>query len=341
MKIGDLHRILGTLDPDMDLNDIRRCATTGPDEAKAIVGMLDDRTDNWEEYAAELVVRVVIPLLLEQRDLLLMPASERAWAAPAELARRVAEQVRFAEQRLAEAEAAMKAECGQREVAAEAAAEAAKLDCQRREREASDATDAAKAECEGQLAGARAECEAAIATAKEEFRRSLAKLSEQHTARADQEAGRHREETAKLQKEHTKAAKALRGEIAGALAANLEQVAALPGKQSAAASAALLEAADIAERLAGLRLSQLSGKVRGLFRDRDLDSAMLRVEADGLLLAAKRLRQMSKEAADCGRWPIEFADGDEAQLPCAVGEAGADEDVWIGVEEADEEAGET
>ena len=244
MKIGDLRRILGALDPDTELNDIRRCATTGPDEAKAIVGMLDDRTDNWEEYAAELVVRVVIPLLLEQRDLLLMPASERAWATPAELARRVAEQVRPAEQRLADAETAMRAECGRREAASAEAAEAAKLDCQRREREASDATAAAKAECEGRLANTRAECEAAIAAAKEEFRRSLAKLSEQHTSRADQEARRHQEETANLQKKHAKEAKALRNRITDALADGAMQTAMVPGKQADAASAALLKAAD-------------------------------------------------------------------------------------------------
>ena len=330
MKVGDLRRILGALDPDTDLNDLRRCATTGPDEAGAIVGMLDDRTDNWEEYAAELVVRVVIPLLLEQRDLLLMPASERAWAAPAEMARRVSEQVRLAERRLAEAEA----------LAAQGT-ETARRDCKQRERDAADAVAAARAECDRQLAQTRAECDAATAAAKEEFRRSLAKLSEQHTARADQEARRHREEAAKLQKEHDREAHALRIRISESELDAKRQKQAVPGKQAAAASEALLKAADIAERLAGLRLSQLSGKVRGLFRDRDLDAAMLRVEADGLLLAAKRLRQMSEEAADGERWPIEFADGDEVRVPCAevVGES-PDEDEDLSLSE-DEEACET
>jgi len=308
MKVGDLRRILGALDPDTDLNDLRRCATTGPDEAGAIVGMLDDRTDNWEEYAAELVVRVVIPLLLEQRDLLLMPASERAWAAPAEMARRVSEQVKLAEQRLAEAEA----------LAAQGT-EAAR-------RDAADAVAAAKAECDRQLARTRDERDAAIAAAKEEFRRSLAKLSEQHTARADHEARRHKEETARLKKEHDGEAHALRIRISESELDAKRQKQAVPGKQAAAAAEALLKAADITERLAGLRLSQLSGKVRGLFRDRDLDVAMLRVEADGLLLAAKRLRQMSEEAADGERWPIEFADGDEVRVPCAAEVVGVAEE---------------
>ena len=343
MKAGDLSRILGALDPDTDLNDVRRCATTGPDEVAAIVGLLDEGTDNWEQYAAELVVKVVVPLLLEQRDLLLLPASDRGWAAPAEMARKVAEQVRLAEQRLAGAEAAARAECGRRERAAEEEAEAAKLDCQRREREASEAADATRAECERRLAGTRAECESAIAAAKEEFRRSLAKLSEQHTARADREARRHGEETARIRDEHAKEAKALRGRIADAADASMKQMAMLPGKQAAAASAALLKAADTAERLAGLRLSQLAGKVRGLFRDRDLDSAMLRVEADGLLLAAKRLRQMSKEAAEQGRWPVEFADGEEAREPLAIETAAEEPDDGERLDEdyVAEEAGET
>ena len=309
MKVGDLRRILGSLDPDTDLNDLRRCATTGPDEAGAIVGLLDDSTDNWEEYAAKLTVNVVIPLLLEQRDLLLMPASERAWAMPAEMARKVSEQVRAAEQRLAEAEA----------LAAQGT-ETARTDCKLREREAEEATAAAAAECERQLASTRAECEAAIAAAKEEFRRSLAKLSEQHTARADQEARRHKEETARLQRKHAKEVEDLNDEIDGHVRDGERQKDAVPGKQAAAAAAALLKAADTAERLAQLRLSQVSGKARGLFRDRDLDTAMLRIEADGLLLAAKRLRQMSKEAAEQGQWPVEFADGEEAQ-PLSVAEA--------------------
>jgi hypothetical protein len=347
MKAGDLHRILGALDPETDLNDIRRCATTGPDEVAAIVGLLDEGTDNWEQYAAELVVKVVVPLLLEQRDLLLMPASERGWAAPAEMARKVAEQVRLAEQRLAEAEAATRAECGRREAAAEEAAEAARLDCQRREREAADAVAAAKAECDGQLAQTRAECDAAIAAAKEEFRRSLAKLSEQHTSRADQEARRHREERGRLQKEHAKEAHDLRIRISESELDAKRQKETVPGKQAAAAAAALLKAADTAERLAGLRLSQLAGKVRGLFRDRDLDTAMLRVEADGLLLAAKRLRQMSKEAADQGRWPIEFADGEEVQAPLSAAEAveaaveASDDGERLDEDYVAEEAGET
>jgi hypothetical protein len=74
---------------------------------------------------------------------------------------------------------------------------------------------------------------------------------------------------------------------------------------------------------------------------------MLRVEADGLLLAAKRLRQMSKEAADQGRWPIEFADGEEVQAPLSAAEAveaaveASDDGERLDEDYVAEEAGET
>lgn len=85
---------------------------------------------------------------------------------------------------------------------------------------------------------------------------------------------------------------------------------AVPGKQAEAVSQVLTDAADRVDAMGQMRLARLV-KRRSLFRSKDLDRTMLRVEADGILVAAKRLRQMATEAEEQGTWPVEFAAAEE------------------------------
>lgn len=312
MKLKDLLDRLGKLDPGTDLNDLRACTTTNVDDIEALRQLVDDHADSWEEYGARLVSKVVLPLLLEQRDLLLMPASERGWAKPAEMARKVAEQVDTAEAKCAERIGLIESDCAER------------------------------------VAAAQADCERMVAAAQAEFSEKLSAMADEHMARATRQedahrkemneaAARHRsdvEERDKMLRDaeerresdlhHAENRRLREAEEAEELAAEqdrrLSEVAeSVPGKQAVAVADALAMAADRSEALARMRLARIS-KRRGLFRNRDLDDAMLRVEADGLQLAAVKLRTMSEEAKE-GQWPVEFAPGEEVGAPDVVVES--------------------
>jgi len=310
MKVGELLKRLGGLDPDMEVNDLRSCVTTSQEDIAALRELLDDDTGTWEEYGAKLTSRAVLPLLLELRDLMLMPASQKAWLKPAEMAKQVAEQSEAARAKYEKEFAAAKAECEEQAAAA-------------------------KAECEEQLAAARAECEEQVAAAKADFEAKVSKMAEEHMARAERELSDRRAEVEEIQSEH-------RSEVHRIESAHAERIdeferrirlsreaadhttgmleeerQAVPARQAEAVAEALTEAAERSDALARTRLSGL-GKKKGLFRNRDLDSMAIRSEADGFALAAKRMREMAVEAKEHGRWPMEFSDGEEASAPDVV-----------------------
>ena len=299
MKVGELLKRLGGLDPDMEVNDLRSCVTTSQEDIAALRELLDDDTGTWEEYGAKLTSRAVLPLLLELRDLMLMPASQKAWLKPAEMAKQVAEQSEAARAKY------------EKEFAA------------------------AKAECEEQLAAARAECEEQVAAAKADFEAKVSKMAEEHMARAERELSDRRAEVEEIQSEHRSEVHRIESahaerideferrirlsrEAADHTTGMLEEERqAVPARQAEAVAEALTEAAERSDALARTRLSGL-GKKKGLFRNRDLDSMAIRSEADGFALAAKRMREMAVEAKEHGRWPMEFSDGEEASAPDVV-----------------------
>jgi len=307
MKVGELLKRLGGLDPEMELNDLRACVTTSPEDIEALRELLDDDTGTWEEYGAKLTSRAVLPLLLELRDLVLMPASQRAWLKPAEMAKKVAEESEAARARYEEEFAAARTKC-------------------------EEETAAARAECEEQLAAARTECEEQIAAARADFETKASKMADEHMARAERERSERRAEIEQINSEHRNEVHRLESNHADRVdeferriresheAAEQtthmleEERQAVPARQAEAVGEALAQAAERSDALARARLSGVSKK-KGLFRNRDLDSAMLRSEADGFALAAKRLREMSGEAKEHGRWPMEFSAGEEDGAP--------------------------
>jgi len=310
MKVGELLKRLGGLDPEMELNDLRACVATSQDDIEALRDLIDDDTGTWEEYGAKLTSRAVVPLLLELRDLMLMPASQKGWLKPAEMAKKVAEEAEAARARYEEEFAAARAKC-------------------------EEETAAAKAECEEQLSATRAECEEQIAAARTDFEAKASKMAEEHMARAERERSEHRAEIDQINSEHRSELHRLESahadrvdeferrvreshEAAEHTTHMLEEERqAVPVRQAEAVGEALAEAAEKSDALARARLSGVSRK-KGLFRSRDLDSAMLRSEADGFALAAQRLRKMSDEAKEHGRWPVEFSAGEEADAPDVV-----------------------
>ena len=316
MKIGDLLKTLSALDPEMELNDLRSCVTTSADDVENLRELLDDDTATWEEYGAKLLARAVLPMLLEIRDLHLMPAAQKGWLKPAEMAKKVEEQAAAARERCEAEYAAKSKECADR-------AEAAERDFDER------------AEAAERDFGERAEA------AESGFREKISKMVAEHTARQERYLREHeaalerarseyRAEVREMNARHDEEVERLKARIAAAdlhaneFADGLDRVrGTIPEMQAESVAEALVRAAEKCEGLARMRLARMTPR-KGLFRNRDLDSAMLRVEADGLQLGAKRLRRMAEEAKVQGRWPIEFAAGEEDEAP---DEAELDRDV--------------
>ncbi len=281
MKIRDCMERLSRLDPDMDMNDLRECLTTSRGQADELVASLDEGTDNWDEFSARLTKDAVVPLLLEIRDLMLMPTSARGWLKPADMAKKVAEQVEINEAK-----------------------------CQERATEAEKFHDEAMATAEDEHRTVVSEL-----TAAQDER--LAEMRRWHGLGVEEVKRRHEEMVAGIKKDHGYESERFEERIAETL--RQQEVlrerlkatcAAVPGQQADAAVKVLTDAADRVDAMGQMRLVRLV-KRRSLFRNKDLDQTMLRVEADGILLSAKRLRRMATEVLEQGAWPIEFADGEE------------------------------
>ncbi len=281
MKIRDVVERLSKLDPDMDMNDLREALTTNKAEADELVASLDTDTDSWDEFSAALTRGAVIPMLLEIRDLMLMPSSAKGWLKPAEMAKKVAEQVEINEAKCQERIAALEESFG-------------------------EATACAENEHRNALAE--------LTDAQEEH---LAEMRSRHDLTVKDLERRHEENVASIREDHGYESERFEERIADALRVHgelrerlTEATAAVPGKQAEAVSQVLTDAADRVEAMAQMRLARLV-KRKSLFRNKDLDQTMLRVEADGIMVSAKRLRQMAAEAAEQSAWPVEFASGEE------------------------------
>ena len=281
MKIQDIVKRLSKLDPDMDMNDLRECLTTNKNESDELVAMLNDDTDSWDEFSAALTKGAVIPMLLEIRDLMLMPASERGWLKPAEMAKKVAEQVEINEAK-----------------------------CQMRISELQASFGEAEAYTENEHRAAVAK----LTTAQDE---QIAELRQRHNLTIEDIERRHETAVDSLKEDHRYESEMFEEQIGTASQQSrelreklAEAKTAIPGQQASAVAKVLTDASDRVEAMAQMRLARLV-KRKGIFREKDFDQTMLRVEADGILVAAKRLRQMASEAEEQGVWPVEFASGEE------------------------------
>lgn len=280
-KIRDIMKGLSKLDPDMDMNDLRECLTTNKDEVDKLVQSLDEDTDSWDEFSAKLTKVAIIPMLLEIRDLMLMPSSGRGWLKPTEMAKKVAEQAAINKSEYQKRIAELEASFGE-----------------------------AKATSENEHAARVAE----LGTAQDD---QIAAMRREHDTAVEEIEEIHDRRLTSLMEDHGHELKRLHDRIDELVQANSDAtdnttkaMRAVPGRQAEAVAEVLTDAADRVEAMAQMRLARLV-KRKSLFRDKDLDQTMLRVEADGIMVSAKRLRQMAAEAVEQGVWPIEFADGEE------------------------------
>jgi len=281
MKIRDVMERLSKLNPDMDMNDLRECLTTSRGETDELVEAIDADTDSWDEFSAALTKDAVVPMLLEIRDLLLMPSSEKGWLKPAEMAKKVAEQVGINETKCRERISELEASFG-------------------------EAAASAESEHRSKVAEMEESQESHLCEARQQHDETIEKLKAAHEARVVSMREDHEYEAERYQERIAEEVR-LHGVAEFLMAAEMRAV---PGKQAAAVAQVLTDAADRVEAMGQMRLARLV-KRRSLFRNKDLDQTMLRVEADGILLSAKRLRRMAAEAEEQGVWPVEFTASEE------------------------------
>jgi len=272
MNVGELKKRIAKLPDDMDVNELReRIMTTSLDIEQVRKSLDDDtREKSWEQYSAQLVSKIVIPLLLETRDTLLLPTSERGWSKPAEFAKKLDAKVAEIKQQL--------------EI--DAAQEAAIMEANHLEA----------------IAQTEQRCNEQIDAAAEEKSRAMTAASERCSDAAEEVKAAERRNASALESEQTATQRAKDNAA--------ETLASIPHRQAEEAAVVLDAAAQELEDAAQARLGVVfAGKRR---RPRILcgnrgEEASIRAEADGLLISAKRLRELAEYARKCGRCPLELS----------------------------------
>ena len=274
MNVGELKKRLAPLPDDMDVNELREHTITTSGDVEQVRKALDDTTreKSWEQYGAQLLSKIVVPLLLETRDTLMLPTSERGWSKPAEFAKKLDAKVAAIKQQL-EVDAAQEAaamEEGHRAAIAQT------------EQSCRDQIDAATEEKSRAMTAAAERCSEATEEVKAAERRNESALDSQ------------REETQRA-----------KGNAADTLAS-------IPHRQAEEVAVVLDATAQELEDAVKARLGVVfAGKrkrPRILGGGNKSEEASIRAEADGLSIAAKRLRALAAYARKRGRCPLELLD---------------------------------
>lgn len=274
MNVGELKKRLAKLPDDMDVNELREHIITTSTDIEEVRKTLDDATrdKSWEQYSAQLISKIVIPLMLETRDTLMLPTSERGWSKPVEFAKKLDAKVAEIKQQLETSWAATTAivEASHRET----------------------------------IAQTEQSCRDQIKAADDEKARIM-----------DAAAERCNEATEKVRVADQRNAKALESERTETQQAKhnaADTLASIPHRQAEEVAVVLdamaQELEDAAKARLGVVFAGKRKRPRILGGGNKSEEASIRAEADGLSIAAKRLRTVAAYARKRGRCPLELLD---------------------------------